>query len=116
MMSERRAGRREPLQKPPVAQSVSRTVDFGYDPSRLILRGVNLDIQPGERDSIRRRHRRGQEHAALARAAVLRSHCRPGFPRWSVISARLTKKSLRSQISLVLQDTLLFSTTVRENT
>jgi ABC-type multidrug transport system fused ATPase/permease subunit len=27
----------------------------------------------------------------------------------------ITKKSLRSQISIVLQDTLLFSTTVREN-
>ena len=28
---------------------------------------------------------------------------------------QITKKSLRSQIAIVLQDTLLFSTTVREN-
>ncbi len=31
------------------------------------------------------------------------------------MSAKVTKKSLRDQISIVLQDTLLFSTTIREN-
>ena len=29
--------------------------------------------------------------------------------------AQITKKSLRAQIAIVLQDTLLFSTTIREN-
>ena len=38
----------------------------------------------------------------------------PGHARWARPAA-ITKKSLRAKIAIVLQDTLLFSTTVREN-
>ncbi len=34
-------------------------VDFGYDPARLILRGVDLDIATRRARGVRRRHRGG---------------------------------------------------------
>ncbi len=89
-------------------------VDFGYDPARLILRGVDLEIAPGERV------------AFVGGTGAGKSTLLSLVPRFYDPSAgrvcldgndvrTLTKRSLRSQISLVLQDTLLFSTTVREN-
>ena len=87
---------------------------FGYDPARLILRGINLDIRPGERV------------AFVGGTGAGKSTLLSLVPRFYDPTAgrvcldgrdlrTLTKKSLRAQISLVLQDTLLFSTTVREN-
>ncbi len=89
-------------------------VAFGYDPARLILQGVNLDLQPGERV------------AFVGGTGAGKSTLLSLVPRFYDPSAgrvlldgqdlcAITKKSLRAQISLVLQDTLLFSTTVREN-
>ena len=89
-------------------------VDFGYDPARLILRGVNLSILPGER------------MAFVGGTGAGKSTLLSLVPRFYDPNAgrvcldgrdirALTKKSLRAQISLVLQDTLLFSTTIREN-
>ena len=63
-------------------------VSFGYSEERTILSDINLCIEPGERG------------AFVGDGRDVRA---------------ITKKSLRAQISLVLQDTLLFSTTVREN-
>ena len=89
-------------------------VDFGYDPARLILRGVDLEIAPGERV------------AFVGGTGAGKSTLLSLVPRfYDPVAGRvrldgndvraLTKRSLRAQISLVLQDTLLFSTTVREN-
>ena len=89
-------------------------VAFGYGDDRLILRGVNLDLQPGERV------------AFVGGTGAGKSTLLSLVPRFYDPTAgrvlldghdlrAVTKRSLRAQISLVLQDTLLFSTTVREN-
>ena len=89
-------------------------VAFGYDQERLILSGVSLDIQRGERV------------AFVGGTGAGKSTLLSLVPRFYdptvgrvLLDGRdlrdLTKRSLRAQISLVLQDTLLFSTTVREN-
>ena len=89
-------------------------VDFGYDAGRPILRGVSLHI------------RAGQQVAVVGGTGAGKSTLLSLVPRFYDPTAgrvlldgrdvrAVTKKSLRAQISLVLQDTLLFSTTIREN-
>ena len=89
-------------------------VDFGYDPARPILRGIDFDVQPG------------QCVAFVGGTGAGKSTLLSLVPRFYDPTAgrvlldgrdlkTVTKKSLRAQFSLVLQDTLLFSTTIREN-
>ncbi len=89
-------------------------VAFGYDEKRLILRGVNVEVQPGE------------TVAFVGGTGAGKSTLLSLVPRFYdpnegrvILDGRdvktITKKSLRNQISIVLQDTLLFSTTIREN-
>ena len=89
-------------------------VDFGYDPARLILHGVNLDIRPGERVAFVG----GTGAGKSTLLSLVPRFYDPTAGRVSLDGRdlrELTKRSLRAQVSLVLQDTLLFSTTVREN-
>ena len=89
-------------------------VDFGYTDDRLILNGVRLGIRAGERVAL--------AGGTGAGKSTLMSLV-PRFydpTRGAVLIdghnlREVTKKSLRSHISMVLQDTVLFSTTVREN-
>ncbi len=91
-----------------------RSVDFGYAESRIILRDINLSIAPNQIV--------GLVGGTGAGKSTLLSLV-PRFYDSSTGSVMLdgrdvrevTKKSLRDQIAIVLQDTLLFSTTVREN-
>jgi ATP-binding cassette, subfamily B, bacterial len=87
---------------------------FGYSPDRLILRSINLSITPGE------------TVAFVGGTGAGKSTLLSLVPRFYdptsgrvLLDAKdireITKKSLRTQISIVLQDTLLFSTTIREN-
>ena len=89
-------------------------VDFGYDDSRLILKGVSVEVSPG------------QTVAFVGGTGAGKSTMLSLVPRfYDPLKGRVTldgrdlktisKKSLRSQISIVLQDTVLFSTTIREN-
>jgi ATP-binding cassette subfamily B protein/subfamily B ATP-binding cassette protein MsbA len=89
-------------------------VRFGYTLERDILRDVNLHITPG------------QTVAFVGGTGAGKSTLLSLVPRFYDPSAGrllvdghdlrdLTKKSLRGHISIVLQDTLLFSTTIREN-
>jgi len=89
-------------------------VAFGYTPERAILSGVNLRIAAG------------QTVAFVGGTGAGKSTLLSLVPRFYDPTAGrvlidghdlrdLTKKSLRNQISIVLQDTLLFSTTIREN-
>ena len=89
-------------------------VDFGYDTQRLILKNVNVDVAPG------------QTVAFVGGTGAGKSTLISLVPRFYDPNAgrvlldgrdlkSIKKKSLRSLISIVLQDTLLFSTTIREN-
>lgn len=89
-------------------------VRFGYTPERSIIDGVNLHLDPG------------QTVAFVGATGAGKSTLLSLVPRFYDPTAGrvlldgkdlkdISKKSLRAQISIVLQDTLLFSTTVREN-
>ena len=89
-------------------------VNFGYAPDRCVLRNIDLQIDPNQII--------GLVGGTGAGKSTLLSLV-PRFYDPTTGSIRLdgcdirqiTKKSLRAQIAIVLQDTLLFSTTVREN-
>lgn len=89
-------------------------VSFGYNADRAILSGVNLHIAPG------------QTVAFVGGTGAGKSTLLSLVPRFYDPTAgrvlldgsdlrQIRKRSLRNQISIVLQDTLLFSTTIREN-
>ncbi|MDB6172401.1 MAG: mdlB [Chthoniobacteraceae bacterium] len=93
---------------------VFENVSFGYTPERMILGGVNVRVAPG------------QTVAFVGGTGAGKSTLLSLVPRFYDPNVgrvlldghdlrALSKKSLRNQISIVLQDTLLFSTTVREN-
>src|ERR1700757_482615 len=89
-------------------------VSFGYAPDRCVLRNIDLRIEPN------------QIVGLVGGTGAGKSTLMSLVPRFydpitgSVMLdgcdvREITKKSLRAQIAIVLQDTLLFSTTVREN-
>ena len=90
------------------------SVDFAYQPDRMILKDITFTVEPG------------QSVAFVGGTGAGKSTLLSLAPRFYDPTAghvlldgrdvkSVTKKSLRAQISIVLQDTLLFSTTVREN-
>jgi ATP-binding cassette subfamily B protein/subfamily B ATP-binding cassette protein MsbA len=91
-----------------------KSVSFGYADDRYVLRDVDLQIEPNQIV--------GVVGGTGAGKSTLFSLV-PRFYDPSTGSITLdgcdlrdiTKKTLRAQIAIVLQDTLLFSTTVREN-
>ncbi len=89
-------------------------VAFGYDDAHPVLAGIDLTIAPN------------QIVALVGGTGAGKSTLLSLVPRFYDPSAgvvrldgrdlrQVTKKSLRAQIAIVLQDTLLFSTTIREN-
>ena len=89
-------------------------VYFSYDSRQHVLNDINLEILPGETVAIV-----GSTGAGKSTLLSL-------IPRFYDLSSGvvridgqdlrdLTKRSLRQHISIVLQDTILFSTTIREN-
>jgi ATP-binding cassette subfamily B protein/subfamily B ATP-binding cassette protein MsbA len=89
-------------------------VSFGYDDQHPVLSAIDLQISPN------------QIVALVGGTGAGKSTLLSLVPRFYDPSAgivrldgrdlrEITKKSLRAQIAIVLQDTLLFSTTVREN-
>jgi ATP-binding cassette subfamily B protein/subfamily B ATP-binding cassette protein MsbA len=91
-----------------------QAVSFGYMPDRFVLRDIDVRIEPNQIV--------GLAGGTGAGKSTLLSLV-PRFYDQSTGSITLdgrdirqiTKKSLRAQIAIVLQDTLLFSTTIREN-
>jgi ATP-binding cassette subfamily B protein/subfamily B ATP-binding cassette protein MsbA len=91
-----------------------QSVNFGYADDRYVLRDIDLRIDPN------------QIVGLVGGTGAGKSTLMSLVPRFYDPSAgfvmlddrdvrKITKKSLRAQIAIVLQDTLLFSTTVREN-
>ena len=89
-------------------------VDFGYEPSRLILQDVDLEVGSGQ--TVAFVGGTGAGKSTLLSLAPRFYDPNKGRVLLDGQDLRtITKKSLRQHISIVLQDTLLFSTTIREN-
>ena len=91
-----------------------RSVDFGYADTRIVLRDINLSIAPNQIVGLV-----GGTGAGKSTLLSLVPRFYDPTTGSVMLDGRdvreITKKSLRAQIAIVLQDTLLFSTTVREN-
>jgi ATP-binding cassette, subfamily B, bacterial len=91
-----------------------RSVNFGYAESRIVLRDINLSIAPNQIIGLV-----GGTGAGKSTLLSLVPRFYDPTTGSVILDGRnvreSTKKSLRAQIAIVLQDTLLFSTTVREN-
>jgi len=89
-------------------------VDFGYEPSRLILEDIHLDVGSGQTVAFVGGTGAGKS-TLLSLAPRFYDPTRGRVLLDGQDLRAITKKSLRHHISIVLQDTLLFSTTIREN-
>jgi ATP-binding cassette, subfamily B, bacterial len=89
-------------------------VSFGYDPDRRILHDISLNIRPNQIIAL-------VGGTGAGKSTLLSLVPRFYDPNEGSVSLdgsdlrQITKRSLRAQIAIVLQDTLLFSTTIREN-
>jgi ATP-binding cassette subfamily B protein/subfamily B ATP-binding cassette protein MsbA len=90
------------------------SVNFGYAESRIVLRDIDLVIAPNQIIGL-------VGGTGAGKSTLLSLVPRFYDPASGSVMLdhrdvrEITKKSLRAQIAIVLQDTLLFSTTVREN-
>ena len=91
-----------------------QAVSFGYAADRYVLREIDLRIEPNQIVGL-------AGGTGAGKSTLLSLVPRFYDPTTGSITLdgrdirQITKKSLRAQIAIVLQDTLLFSTTVREN-
>lgn len=93
---------------------VFENVSFGYNDEKKIFSGVNLRVAPGQ--TVAFVGETGAGKSTLLSLVPRFYDPTEGQVRLDGHDLReITKRSLRSQISIVLQDTLLFSTTIREN-
>jgi len=91
-----------------------QSVNFGYAGDRHVLRDINLRIDPNQIVGLV--GGTGAGKSTLMSLVPRFYDPSTGFVMLDDRNVRkITKKSLRAQIAIVLQDTLLFSTTVREN-
>ncbi|MEI6072224.1 MAG: ABC transporter ATP-binding protein [Verrucomicrobiae bacterium] len=89
-------------------------VSFGYATGRVILKDLSFEIRPGQTVAFVG----GTGTGKSTLLSLVPRFYDPGSGSVSLDGHDLrgiTKKSLRSHIGMVLQDTLLFSTTIREN-
>lgn len=91
-----------------------RGVSFGYTDERQIIKDIAFTIEPGQTVAF-------VGGTGTGKSTLLSLVPRFYDPEAGSVSLdgndlrSLTKKSLRSHIGMVLQDTLLFSTTIKEN-
>jgi ATP-binding cassette subfamily B protein len=89
-------------------------VSFGYEPQRVVLRNVSFEVKPGQKAVLTGPSGSGKSTIA---SLLLRLHdpCegRILIDGWDIRS--YTLESLRSNISIVMQDSPLFALSVRDN-
>ncbi|HKW05236.1 MAG TPA: ABC transporter ATP-binding protein [Nitrososphaerales archaeon] len=89
-------------------------VKFGYGKDRMILRGIDLDVKPGE--IVAFLGASGSGKTTLANLVPRFYDSSSGSVLIDGIDVRdVTLRSLRSNVGIVSQDIFLFSTTIREN-
>ena len=96
------------------ARLAFENVSFGYDAEQPVLHDIDLAIAPNQIVAL-------VGGTGAGKSTLLSLVPRFYDPNAGVVTLdgrdlrQITKKSLRAQIAIVLQDTLLFSTTIREN-
>jgi ATP-binding cassette subfamily B protein/subfamily B ATP-binding cassette protein MsbA len=106
----------------PDAQAITETAgalvfekaSFSYGPQQTVLHGIDLSIAPNQIVAIVG----GTGAGKSTLLSLVPRFYDPNAGRVTLDGRDLrtiTKKSLRAKIAIVLQDTLLFSTTIREN-
>jgi ATP-binding cassette subfamily B protein/subfamily B ATP-binding cassette protein MsbA len=91
-----------------------QNVSFGYDRERMVLHDIDLKIEPNQIVAL-------VGGTGAGKSTLLSLVPRFYDPTSGLVMLdgrdvrKITKKSLRGQVGMVLQDTLLFSTTAREN-
>jgi ATP-binding cassette subfamily B protein len=89
-------------------------VDFGYDPQRLVLHDVNLEIAPGE--SVAFVGPTGAGKSTMAKLANRFYDPTSGRVLLDGVDIRtITLRSLRSQLGVVPQEAFLFAGSIRTN-
>jgi ABC-type branched-subunit amino acid transport system ATPase component len=112
--AQERPGRPGRLRTPVRGEVVYENVDFGYGPSRAVLRQISLTARPG--DIIALVGPTGAGKSSLVN--LLPAFYEPNNGRICIDGqdvAGLSLESLREQISVVSQEAFLFNGTVREN-
>ncbi len=106
----------------PNAEAITKTagaigfqkVSFGYDPGQPVLHEIDLSIAPNQIVALVG----GTGAGKSTLLSLVPRFYDPNEGRVTLDDRdlrQITKKSLRDKIAIVLQDTLLFSTTIREN-
>ncbi|MEP0855626.1 ABC transporter ATP-binding protein [Trichocoleus sp. DQ-U1] len=100
---------------PPIQGEVRfEAVTFGYTPTQLVLKGVNLHAQPGQMIALV--GPTGAGKSTIINLILRFYDVSGGAVKIDGIDVRsVTQASLRRQIGIVLQDNILFSGTVAEN-
>ncbi|MGA9379247.1 MAG: ABC transporter ATP-binding protein, partial [Phormidium sp.] len=100
---------------PPIKGEVKfENVTFGYTPNQPVLKGVNLQAQPGE--TIALVGPTGAGKTTIINLILRFYDVSDGAVKIDDIDVRgVTQASLRRQMGIVLQDNILFSGTVAEN-
>ncbi|MDZ8095553.1 MAG: ABC transporter ATP-binding protein [Nostoc sp. DedQUE05] len=103
------------IEMPPIQGEVTfSNVKFGYNPDRLVLKGVNLHAYPGQMVALV--GPTGSGKSTIINLILRFYDVSSGAVKIDDLDVRsVTQASLRRQIGIVLQDNILFTGTVAEN-